>query len=343
MTAGARTRVLVVDDSAFARKVLRLSLDADQRIEVVGTAHDGLDALEKLAELKPDVMTLDLMMPALDGVGVMRALQSLLEKPRVVLVTTAGEDSELAVEALSLGAVELVTKPTALASDRLYEVSGALVEAVIRASGARQPQVDIRRVSSGVVSRRNEVDLVVVGASTGGPHALTELVSRLPAHFPVPMAIALHIPGEYTAALARRLDGVGKVRVVEARQGLRFEPGVVVLARGGVHLSIERDGTQLISRISHEPRDATYYPSIDTLFSSAARACDGKVLGVVLTGMGDDGLLGSQQIVALGGQVINESEASSVVYGMPRAVAEAKLSSASASIEAMADEVMRCL
>jgi two-component system chemotaxis response regulator CheB len=319
-------------------------LSADPRIEVVGTAGDGLDALEKIAALEPDVVTLDLVMPYLDGVGVLRELAALKRSPLVVVVTLSDAQSELVIEALQLGAVDLVKKPTALATDRLYELSDELVEKVVGAAGAR-PLTSPRpaRTRSVFDAKSTAVKLVVVGTSTGGPQALTQLLSRLPGDFPVPIAIALHIPAEYTDALARRLNLGSPLEVLEARDGLRFGVGQVLVARGGAHLTVERDGEAVIARVSALPDTVLYYPSVDLLFSSAAKAFGAGVLGVVLTGMGDDGLKGAREIVAAGGRVLTEAEASSVVFGMPRVVKEAGLSAAEAPIDTMSDELIKHL
>src|SRR5689334_16058483 len=195
MTA-PRLRVLVVDDSAFARKVLREVLGAHPQIEVIGFARDGLEALESIAELRPDVITLDLVMPNLDGLGVLRELKSAGTSSRVVVVSISDEDSELVVEALQLGAVELVRKPTALATDRLYDLSGPLIRAVTNAGAARSPvEQPSKPVPARVSTKRASVKAVVLGTSTGGPQALTRVLSTLPADLPVPVVVALHIPG----------------------------------------------------------------------------------------------------------------------------------------------------
>lgn len=341
MSAPARLRVLIVDDSAFARKVLRISLGADPRLEVVGTASDGVDALEKIEALRPDVVTLDLVMPNLDGVGVMRALSTEPGRaPAVVLVTISDEDSELTVEALQLGAVGMVKKPTALATNRLYELSGELIAAVVAGAEARPRALpEVPSVPATWPDEPVGTKVLVIGASTGGPQALTQLISRLPRRLPVAGAISLHIPREYTDALARRLSALGGPEVVEASDGAVLSPGRLLLARGGAHLTLQREGDELRARVSAQPASMPYFPSIDLLFSSAAQACGSSVLGVVLTGMGDDGLEGSQAIVAAGGEVLTESESSCVVYGMPRVVKEAGLSAGEARIEAMADEI----
>ncbi|MET0343596.1 MAG: chemotaxis-specific protein-glutamate methyltransferase CheB [Polyangiales bacterium] len=335
----APVRVLVVDDSAFARKVLREVLEASPYIEVVGIARDGLEALEKIAELSPDVITLDLVMPNLDGVGVLRALPK-QGGPRVVVVSISDAESELALTALSLGAIDLVAKPTALATDRLYELADELVRKVRSAAGARVPAAppSFPRQSSPPPPPRamRHVELVVIGTSTGGPQALTHLLTSLPASFPVPIAVALHIPPGYTRSLARRLDEASAIDVIEATGSHPLRPGQALIAPGGQHLKIVRRDGALHSLVSSEAAPGLHAPSVDLLFESAASAAGGSVLGVVLTGMGDDGCRGAGAIRAAGGQVLTESADSCVVYGMPRSVVDAGFSTGSATLEAMA-------
>ncbi len=331
-------QVLVVDDSAFARKVLRRVLSAAPGLAVVDTARDGLDALEKIAALKPDVVTLDLVMPHLDGLGVLRALAG-AASPRVVVVSSAGEESELAVSALQAGAVELVNKPTALATDRLYELGEELVAKVRTAARATvRPAVEEPQASEGepVVAPPVARKLVVVGTSTGGPAALTRLLAALPGDFPALLAMALHIPAGYTEALARRLDGHSALEVVEAADGVELRPGRAVLARAGMHLRVERQGARAWARLDRVPLSAPHHPSVDVLFESAAAGWGADAVGVVLTGMGDDGLHGARILHAAGGSVLTESAESCVVYGMPRMVEEAGLSHATAPLGSMA-------
>jgi two-component system chemotaxis response regulator CheB len=334
----APIRVLVVDDSAFARKVLRQVLSAAEGLEVVDTARDGLDALEKIAALRPDVVTLDLVMPGLDGLGVLRALAS-APSPRVVVVSSAGEESELAVAALQSGAVELVHKPTALATDRLYELGAELVTKVRTAAGAkvRPPAEERLSVEAGPGAVAGAAHrLVAVGTSTGGPAALTRLLSSLPADFPAPLALALHIPAGYTEALARRLNAISPLEVMEAEEDMELRPGRAVLAQAGFHLRVERKGERLLARVDRLPLSKPHHPSVDVLFESVAAGWGSDAVGVVLTGMGDDGLAGARAIRAAGGRVLTESPESCVVYGMPRVVVEAGLSHASAPLEEMA-------
>ena len=339
MTLSDRTRVLVVDDSAFARKVLREILATSAELEVVGFARDGLEALEKIAELRPDVVTLDLVMPNLDGLGVLRALRD-GQGPRFVVASVSDADSALVIEALQMGAFDFVHKPTALATDRLYELGGEVIAKVIAAGQARVRPGAVAAATRVPHAKAGAVRLVVVGTSTGGPQALTRLLTALPADLPCAVAVALHIPAGYTDALARRLNESCAVAVFEASQGAALRPGSVAIARGGLHLRVRGGRDGLTTHIDVNPASAPFCPSVDVLFESAASALGSAVLGVVLTGMGSDGVEGARAISRAGGRTLTESEASCVVYGMPRAVKEAGLSAGDARIEDMASAIV---
>ncbi len=326
-------RVLLVDDSAFVRKVLRDVLSRDSSIEVVGFARDGLEALEKVAELSPDVVTLDLVMPNLDGIGVLDALQD-RPGPAVVIVSTSPADSEQAIAALERGAVELVEKPTALANDRMYELGDQLIAKIKIAAQTRRRVIAATTPVPAIV--RATRALLVIGTSTGGPQALAKLLPALPASFPLPIAVALHIPAGYTESLARRIDELSALEVVEAKPGITLRPGRVVIARGGSHLKLKRMDGELRGVVTQVPHDRPHHPSVDVLFESAAEVVGAGALGLVMTGMGNDGLQGARALRALGGSVLTEAESSCVVYGMPRAVTEAGLSDGSAPLHQLA-------
>ncbi|MDB4990857.1 MAG: cheB [Myxococcaceae bacterium] len=328
-------RVLIVDDSAFARKVLREVLTQSPLIEVVGIARDGLEALEKFGELKPDVVTLDLVMPNLDGLGVLDALP-MADRARVLVVSTVASESDLAISALERGAFDLVTKPTALATARLYEMGSELILKIKAAALAKVGRATAPVARERPTLHRAPRKLVVIGTSTGGPQALTRVLTSLPADFPLPIAVALHIPAGYTDALARRLNQAAKIEVVEAENGVELRPGRAVIARGGLHLRLQSHGESLTGWLSSVPSDSVHFPSVDVLFESAVEQCGGGVVGVVLTGMGDDGRKGAAAIHRAGGLVITESASSCVVYGMPRAVVESGLSNAEVSLEGLA-------
>lgn len=331
-----RIRVLVIDDSAFARKVVREVLSSDPEIEVVGIARDGLEGLEKISELRPDVVTLDLLMPDLDGLGVLRALP-VEGRPKVIIVSVSGSETDIALEALELGAVDLVTKPTPLPTDRLYELSHELIVKVKTAAIARirTPATQLQKTIQGSTTMRPTapVRLVVVGTSTGGPQALTSLLTSLPADLSVPLAIALHIPEGYTEPMAARISQISKIKLIEAVDGKELIPGQALLAPGGMHLAIEARNEKLYAKVSKEPLDTPHHPSVDVLFSSAADQVGAGCLGIILTGMGNDGLVGSAKIRKKGGTIFTESESSCIVWGMPRSVYEAGLSNLEATLE----------
>lgn len=340
-----KIRVLVVDDSAFARKVLRTILEAAPDIEVVGTARDGLDALGKIQELTPDVVTLDLVMPNLDGLGMLRALP-LLRAPRVVLVCMADATSDLALAALDAGAADLVQKPTPHASERLYELGGDLlfkVRAASHAGQANQVAAGSPALPAAVVTKTRSYtgnyDVLVIGASTGGPQAVSRILKALPADFPIPVGVVLHLPAGFTTTFAQRLSAEGALHVKEGRDGAKLERGHVAVAPGGLHMKLARAGQDFSLKIGREP-SSLHRPSVDQLFLSAAEAAPGRVLAVVLTGMGDDGLVGSRALHESGSQVLVQNESSCVVYGMPRAVKEAKVSTSEHHIEQMASAIL---
>jgi two-component system, chemotaxis family, protein-glutamate methylesterase/glutaminase len=322
-------RVLVVDDSAFARTAISKMLRQHGDINVIGTARDGADALDKIEELDPDVVTLDLLMPGIDGLGVLHALRA-RPRPRVIVVSTASVDAELGTQALALGAVDIVTKPTALARDRLHEIGAELRAKVIAC--ARPVPADAPEPHTDAAPSPRGAELVMIGTSTGGPQALTRLIAGLPGDLRAPIVMVLHIPVGYTEAIAQRLDKISALRVSEAVDGLELVPGLAVLARGGMHLRVERHGSHLYAVTSPLPL-RPFTPSVDELFISGAHAVGARSLGVILTGMGDDGLEGARAIAAAGGMLITESASSSVIYGMPRSVYEAGLGAVSVHLD----------
>lgn len=334
-------RVLIVDDSAYVRKVIRQMLSRSPFLEVVGAARDGTEALELVQELKPDVVTCDLIMPELDGIGFIRAQMARQPVP-IVVVSVASESGELVLAALDAGAVDFVQKPTALATDRLLEIGEELVGKVKTAATARP---SISREAPMAVARSaaasHAFDIVVIGISTGGPQALKLLIPSLPAELAVPIAIVLHMPVGYTELYARKLNEQSALHVIEAQGGEIVAAGTVYIAPAGRHLTLRRNITgQVITFLDVRPLDTPYRPSVDTLFHSAADAYGARVLGIVMTGMGSDGREGAAWIKAKGGVVLTESEASCVVYGMPRSIVEAGLSDAEIMLDRMAEAVL---
>jgi len=336
-------RVLVVDDSAYVRKVVSEMLSRSPALEVVGTARDGDEALGLVDSLKPDVVTCDLIMPGLDGVEFIRRQMAIQPLP-IVVVSIAADASERVLSALDAGAVDFVQKPTALATEKMFDIGADLVakvRAAAQAPLARLGQPSAVAAVPSAVTFRNRFDLVVIGVSTGGPQGLKAVVPRLPADFPLPLAIVLHMPVGYTEAYAKRLNELSPLTVVEARDGDRVRSGVVYLAPAGRHLTFRRDAAgEVLTRLDVSPLDTPHRPSVDVLFESAAEVYGDRVLGVVMTGMGNDGRQGAAWIKARGGSVVTEAEETCVVYGMPRSVDEAGLSDASVRLEQLTEAIM---
>lgn len=338
-------RVLIVDDSAYVRKVLRQMLERSPFVEVVGAARDGQEALELVEQLKPDVVTLDLIMPKVDGMTFLREQMRRRPLP-VIIVTATSEEGELVLQALEAGAVDMVRKPTALATEKVFEIGEELVESVKAA--ARVPLRALRPappapVAAAVrsVSAKRAFDMILIGISTGGPQALRYLIPQLPADFPVPLAMVLHMPVGYTELYAQKLGEISRMDVAEACEGAEFRPGLALLAPAGRHMTFQRSANGKIrAHLDLQPADTMHRPSVDVLFKSAAEVFGERVLGLVMTGMGSDGQQGAAWIKARGGVIFTEAEESCIVYGMPRSVDEAGLSDRSIPMTRIAQSLM---
>jgi two-component system chemotaxis response regulator CheB len=337
-------RVLVVDDSAYVRKVVREMLSRSPFVEVVGTARDGREALELVEDLEPDVVTCDLIMPELDGVGFVREQMQRRPVP-IIIMSVAKETAAAALTALDLGAIDFVQKPTALASEKIFEVSTELIEKVKAAGSialnkfpaASAPQIKPAIEPTMAISGSHAVDLVVIGISTGGPQALKRLIPQLPADLPVPVLMVMHMPVGYTEMYAARLNELSLLEVREAAEGDEVKPGRVFLAPAGRHLSLKRDSNgKVVTHLDAKPFNTLHRPSVDVLFQSAAEVYGKRLLGVVMTGMGSDGKQGAAWIKAQGGLIFTEAESSCIVYGMPGVVMEAGLSDKSVPLDDMA-------
>jgi two-component system chemotaxis response regulator CheB len=341
-------RVLVVDDSAYVRKVVRQMLSRSPFIEVVGAARDGAEALDMVEQFNPDVVTCDLIMPGMDGVAFVR--EQMRRKPLpIVIVSIANESGELALTALDAGAIDFVQKPTALATEKIFEVSDELIEKVKAAATVSMNRVQQTAAVAPTAQAQQPLqargaglaDVAVLGISTGGPQALKYLIPQLPADISVPIVIVMHMPVGYTEMYARKLDEMSKLRVIEAGQGERLEPGVVMIAPAGRHLSFKRqDGGHVTAHLDLRPFDTPHRPSVDVLFQSAAEVFRSRTLGIVMTGMGSDGKQGAAWIKAQGGTIFTEAEESCVVYGMPGSVVEAGLSDRSVPLDLMAAAIL---
>jgi len=342
-------RVVVVDDSAYVRKVVREILSRSPFVEVVGTARDGREALDLVEQLEPDVVTCDLIMPELDGVGFVREQMQRRPIP-IIIMSVAKETAEAALTALDAGAIDFVQKPTALASEKIFEVSAELIEKVKAAGKIALNRIPTPRpLTSPEVSEPAEsipgnhsVDMVVLGISTGGPQALKRLIPQLPEDFPVPVVMVMHMPVGYTEMYAAKLNELSHLEVREAAQGDEVKPGRVFLAPAGRHLTLKRDASgNVVTHLDAKPFDMLHKPAVDVLFKSAAEVYGNRVLGVVMTGMGSDGKQGAAWIKSQGGLVFTEAESSCVVYGMPCSVVEAGLSDKSIALEDMAHAIRK--
>lgn len=337
-------RVLVVDDSALMRQMVSRILRT-AGFEVVGTARDGVDGLEACARLRPDVITLDVEMPRMDGLTMLRRLMEETPIPVVMLSSLTRAQAPATIEALALGAVDVVAKPGGGISLNIDEVTEELVRKVRIAATARvrrlQPRDGVPHAASRGRSRpveptsapKRERLLVVVGSSTGGPSALSELFSRLPESFPAPIVIVQHMPAGFTASLAARLDTLNALEVAEAREGVLPRAGQAWVAPGGYHLLFDADGRMLLSS---DPPHLGVRPAVDLTMESAVEVWGSGVIGLVLTGMGMDGARGARRIKQRGGVVLTQDEESCVVYGMPRTVVEMGLADEVAPIGEMA-------
>jgi two-component system chemotaxis response regulator CheB len=321
-------KVLVVDDSAYNRRTISRIITDAGGFEVVGTAGDGEEAIRRVVALKPDLLTLDLEMPRMDGYTFLRWLMR--THPLPALVVSSRESNKSVFRALELGAADFVLKPVSYASERLGQIEGELVAKLREIAAARADRLAVRAErmaapAEALPSHRRSAQpaaryrCVALGASTGGPPALQQVLGALPADFPAAVVIAQHMPEGFTRMFADRLDRLLPLRVREAQGGESLAPGLVLLAPGGRNLLLERAaGGRVVARVVSPEEGDRYVPSVDRLLISAARACGGDLLAAVLTGMGDDGAAGIGAVRAAGGLTLAEAEESCVVYGMPR-------------------------
>jgi len=339
-------RVLIVDDSAVIRRLLSNLLATDPEIVVAGTAGNGIQALARIPEAKPDLITLDIEMPEMDGLATLVEIRKLYPKLPVIMFSTVTERGATAtLDALARGASDYVTKPShsggsesarELVRDELIrKIKSLCAVAVPR---AKLPAVLAPRRTDHPQSR---IDLVAIGTSTGGPNALTALIPRLPADFPVPIVIVQHMPPLFTRLLAERLHALSRLEVREGKEGEKLRRGQVWIAPGDYHMTVARKGPEMVLGLNHDPQENSCRPAVDVLFRSVARTCGANVLGVVLTGMGADGTRGSSEIREAGGEVFVQDEASSVVWGMPGSIVAASLADHIYPLTGMAPEVVR--
>ena len=313
-------RVLVVDDSPFMRGVLPPKIEADPRFKVVGTAVDGRDAIEKVLSLQPDVVTLDIDMPVMNGLDALREIVRQSTASVVMLSARTEQGAAITLEALALGAVDFI--PKSRGAERIHEKLLAAVEAKTQKQRVSAPKPLAARPTApprAAAGARVNAKICIIGSSTGGPQALQTVLSQLPDALSVPVVIAQHMPPNFTNALAQRLNDTCKPKIVEAADGMALSKGTVYIAPGGMQTRI----TATEIKVSPDHGESLYKPSVDVLAESARSAFGKNVLGVMLTGMGGDGAVEFGKLRKLGAYNIAQDQASSVVYGMPRTLIEA--------------------
>lgn len=327
----SRIRVLVVDDSAFMRKVLVKMLEPHEDIEVVATAMDGVFALEKLEKTRPDVVTLDLEMPRMDGRTALQHIVDDFQLPVVLVSAHTSRGAQATFDALAAGAVDFVTKPQRIFSTPLDTLSADLVQKIRAAARARVRRHPARTVSSdarpeAATGARSALtaatEIVAIGVSTGGPNALSHLLAQIRADFHPGIVIVQHMPEGFTGQFADRLSRLAAIGVREAEDGDVVTSATALVAPGGRHMEIVRAGTKLVVKLSRSATVRGHRPSADVLFASVAKAAGSRACGIILTGMGEDGAEGLVALHAAGGHTLAQDEASSVVFGMPRAAIE---------------------
>lgn len=364
--------VLIVDDSAFMRKAIELILEKDPNINVVGRARDGVEAVEQVQRLDPDVVTMDVEMPRMDGISAVREIMKVKPKPILMISSVTSEGAEITLRAMEAGAMDFISKPASRVSldiVRLEDEIRAKVKAVARRrppaprspAPARVPALSPAASRPGALSAplsssrpvagaiietpagRPKRDLVAIGVSTGGPPAVQTVLSSLPENFPVPILIAQHMPAAFTGPFAKRLDNVSQLTVKEAEHGEKLRPGFAYIAPGGRHIRLHSQLSAMTVLVSDDPKEALYKPSANVLHESVGLALGRRALGVQLTGMGSDGLEGIRVLKDKGGVALAQSDATCVVYGMPKAIVDAGLADAIVDINDMAAAIMEHL
>jgi len=354
MDKSARTgkiRLLVVDDSAFVRKALVRVFTGHPAIEVIDVAGDGEAAISLVKRLRPDVLTLDVRMPVLDGLSALERIMTECPVPVIMLSSLTDKGGEHTLRALELGAVDYVDKSSIGGSMDITSLAGELTAKIQTAA-----RIDIVKLQGRSTGPRETVPLpaerlkkggrnrlLLIGSSTGGPQALRLVLGRIPADYPCPILVVQHMTPGFIASLCERLDGKCAIRVKQAADGEKLVPGTAYLGPAGLHLKVGRDGADMVASLVPAPHDAIHRPSVDVLFESAAAACGTGCVAVVLTGMGRDGAAGAEAIKRAGGRVFVESEDTAIVYGMPKAVAEAVKVDGVLPLYDIADEIIKCL
>ncbi|MFC0474713.1 chemotaxis response regulator protein-glutamate methylesterase [Robertmurraya beringensis] len=356
----SKIKVLIVDDSAFMRKLIQDFLTEDPRMTVVGSARNGEDAIKKVIELEPDVVTLDVEMPILNGIEALKRIMSEKPTPVVMLSSTTKQGAENTILAIQYGATDFITKPSGAISLDLHKVKEELVEKVVSASKANIKQlVKLNSQEKNTVKKRMDYSkiepskknqfnalsgkkLVCIGTSTGGPRALQQVITKLPKTIDAPVLVVQHMPAGFTKSLAVRLDSLSEVHVKEAEEGDIIQKGTVYIAPGGLHLKLKWVGANLAIQLDQSPPRNGHRPAVDVMFESCSELSAYAKISVIMTGMGSDGTKGLIKLKELGNVVaIAESEETSIVFGMPKAAIATKLVDEVKNVDNIAETIMK--
>lgn len=358
----AKIRVLIVDDSAFMRKLINDFLSEHEEIEVIGTARNGEDAIKKWRELRPDVMTLDVEMPKLNGLEVLKLVMQEQPLPVVMLSSTTKEGADTTLQAIQGGAVDFVAKPSGAISIDLHKIKTELIQKVLSASKANLTKLKIsedvkpvekelnRLIDSEIKRTGNGTDrgfsreskkIVCIGTSTGGPRALQQVITSLPKDIDAPLLVVQHMPAGFTKSLANRLDSLSQIRVKEAEDGEILQKGTAYIAPGGFHLEVKSLGSTLAICLSQSPPRNGHRPSVDVMFESISTIKNYSKIAVIMTGMGSDGSKGLVEMKKNGiVKAIAESQDTSIVFGMPKAAIATNMVDEVANVENIAQSIM---
>jgi len=350
-----RIKVLVVDDSAFMRKVISDMLISDPTIDVVGTAKNGKDALEKIEVYQPDVITMDIEMPILDGLSALKTIMATTPRPVIMLSSLTKKGADETLKALDYGAFDFITKPSSLIRVSTPEVRDELLGKIKTASKTKmskpkkptvfKPQIH-QSVYRGVSSPEGSTQfkkLIAIGTSTGGPRALQDVIPLIPKNIDAGIVIVQHMPPGFTKSLAERLDSMSQIHVKEAEQGDIIKSGCAYLAPGDSHLKVYKQGSQFVIKLDDSDRVSGHKPSVDAMMYSIAALNDRNVIGVIMTGMGADGAKGLSELKTKNAYIIAQDEESCVVFGMPKSTIKLGVVDKVASLSNITNEIMKAM
>ncbi len=352
-----KIKVLMVDDSAVVRLILRKLLESSNEIVVIGHAKNGKEALELIPNLNPDVVTLDIEMPVMDGITTLKEIRKLSKPVPVIMVSSLTKDgAEITLEALNEGAVDFVTKPSKTISSELEKIKFDLIEKIKAAATTKH--VKIKRIPSvkhievekkelpkitSKISEQTKFKAVLIGISTGGPPALQVILPKFPKNFPIPIVVAQHMPPGFTKPMAERLNKLCPLEVDEAKDGDILKKGKIYIGKAGCHIKIKKRGAIYYLNITEEPKDALYHPQVDIMFETAAETIGSDVIAVIMTGMGSDGTEGLKKLKAKNAFVIGQDKETSVIYGMPRSAFEAGVVDVVVPLEKIPEKIIQKL